>query len=69
MCIKTCLLLLLPAGPVLEIRIRNWLAVLLKMDIFRLLISVPIENVQEIWPTKMDFGRSNAEIGWKMANG
>ena len=44
-------------------------AVFLKMDIFRLLISVPIENVQEIWPTKMDFGRSNAEIGWKMANG
>ena len=29
----------------------------------------PIVNVQEIWPTKMDFGWSNAEIGWKMANG
>ena len=39
------------------------------MDIFRVLIAVYIENVQEIWPTKMDFGRPNAEIGWKMANG
>ena len=29
----------------------------------------PIENVQEIWPTKMNFGRLNAEIGRKMANG
>ena len=28
-----------------------------------------IENVQKIWPTKMDFGRPNAEIGRKMANG
>ena len=34
-----------------------------------LLIAVPIENVQEIWPTKTDFGRLNAENGWKMANG
>ena len=34
-----------------------------------LLIAVPIENVQEIWPTKMDFGWPNAEIGRKMANG
>ena len=34
-----------------------------------LLIAVPIENVQEIWPTKMDFGRPNAKIGRKMANG
>ena len=34
-----------------------------------LLITVPIENVQEIWPTKMDFGWPNAEIGQKMANG
>ena len=34
-----------------------------------LLIAIPIEKVQEIWPTKMDFGRPNAEIGWKMANG
>ena len=23
----------------------------------------------EIWPIKIDFGRPNAEIGWKMANG
>ena len=29
----------------------------------------PIENVQENWPTKMDFGRPNAEIGRKMVNG
>ena len=29
----------------------------------------PIENVCKIWPTKMEFGQSNAEIGWKMANG
>ena len=28
----------------------------------------PIENVQKIWPTKMDFGRPNVEIGWKMVN-
>ena len=41
-----------------------------------LLTAVPIENVQEIWPTNMDFGqpnaevgRPNAEIGRKMANG
>ena len=34
-----------------------------------LLIAVPIENAQEIWPTKMDFGQPNAEIGRKMANG
>ena len=27
-----------------------------------------IENVCKIWPIKMDFGRPNAEIGWKMAN-
>ena len=54
---------------VLEIRIRNWSAVLLKMDIFRQLIAVPIQNVQEIWPTKMDFGQPNAENGREMANG
>ena len=34
-----------------------------------LLIAVPIENVQEIWLTKMDFGWLNAEIGQKMASG
>ena len=30
--------------------------------------AVPL-NLWEIWLTKMDFGRPNAEIGWKMANG
>ena len=39
------------------------------MIFFRLLIAVPIENVQEIWLIKMDFGQPNAEIGQKMANG
>ena len=39
------------------------------MDTFWLLIAVPTENVQEIWPTKMDYGWPNAEISWKMANG
>ena len=39
------------------------------MDIFWLLIAVPIESAQEIWPAKMDFSRPNAEIGRKMANG
>ena len=32
-------------------------------------IAVPIENVQQILVTKMDFGRPNTEIGQKMANG
>ena len=41
----------------------------LKIGYFMLLIAVPIENVQEIWPTKMAFGWPNAEIGRKMANG
>ena len=54
---------------VLEIRIRNWSVVFVKMNTFWLLIAVPTENVQEIWLTKMDYGRPNAEIGWKMANG
>ena len=54
---------------VLEIWIRNWLAIILKIGYFRLLIAVPIENVQESWPTKMDCGRPNAENGRKMANG
>ena len=36
---------------------------------YRLLIYCSIENVQEIWPTKMDFGRPNAEIDRKMAKG
>ena len=34
-----------------------------------ILIAVPIENVHEIWPTKMDFGQPNAKIDRKMANG
>ena len=54
---------------VLEIRKRNWSAVFVKMNTFWLLIAVPTENVQEIWLTKMDYGRPNAEIGRKMANG
>ena len=35
-----------------------------------LLIAVPIENVQEIWPTKTDFGGPNAELvgKWPMAD-
>ena len=36
---------------------------------YRLLLCCPIENVWEIWLTKMDFGWPNAEISWKMANG
>ena len=44
----------------------------LKIGFFRLLIGsdccCPIEVVHEIQPTKMDFGRPNAKIGWKMAN-
>ena len=51
---------------VLEIRIRNWSAIFLKIGYFRLLTAVPIENVQDIWLTKMHFGQPNAEIGQKM---
>ena len=40
----------------LEIRI------IFKMDVFKT-TDCPIENVQEIWPTKMDFGWPNAIIG------
>ena len=29
----------------------------------------PIEKVQEIWETKMDFGQPNTETSRKMANG
>ena len=36
---------------------------------YRLLHCCPIENVWEIWPIMIDFGRPNAEIGRKMANG
>ena len=54
---------------VLEIRIRNWSAVFLKIGYLQVTDCCPIENVQEIWPTKMDFGQPNAEIGQKMADG
>ena len=57
-----------------EIRIRNWSAVFKHLIFYRLLITVPLKiNVQEIWLvkilTKIDFGRPNAEIECKMANG
>ena len=38
------------------------------MIFYRLLNCCPIENVWEIWPIKIDFGQSNAEIGQKIAN-
>ena len=41
---------------------KNWI-------FHRLLHCCPIENVWEIWPIKIDFGRPNTEISWKMANG
>ena len=34
-----------------------------------LLHCYPIENVWEVRPIKIDFGRPNAEIGQKMASG
>ena len=52
-----------------EIRIRNWPAVFEDWIFSRLLHCCPIENVQEIWPIKIDFGQPNAEVGRKMANG
>ena len=54
----------------LEIRIRNWLAVFLKIGYSDVTDCCPIENVQEIWPTKTDFGWLNAEIvgKWPMAD-
>ena len=55
---------------VLEIRTRNWSAIFEDGMFYRLLITAcSIENVQEIWPIKKDFGRPNAEIGQKIANG
>ena len=69
MYVYVCMCVCMDGYAVLEIRIRNWSAVFLKMDFFRLLIVVPIGNVQEIWLTKMDFGKPNTEIGRKMANG
>ena len=53
---------------VLEIRIRNWLVIFLKMYVFYRLLIAAIENVQEIWPTKLDFGQPKTEIVWKMVN-
>ena len=49
--------------PVLEIRIRNCSAVF--KDILQVTDYCPIENVQEIWPTKIDFGWSKSKIGRK----
>ena len=40
-----------------------------KWIFYRLLLCCPVENVWEIWPIKIDFGRPNAEIGRKMASG
>ena len=48
---------------VLEVAISNWSVVFIS---YRLLNCCPIENV---WPMKTDFGRPNAEIDQKMANG
>ena len=56
-------------SPVLEIGSEIGRLFFRKWIFIRLLIAVTIENVQEIWPTKMDFGWPNAEIGRKMANG
>ena len=50
---------------VLEIRIRNYSAIFLKI---KFTDCCPTENVQESWPTKIHFGWPNAEIGWNMAN-
>ena len=55
---------------VLEVRIRNWLAVFFKYGLFyRLLKGCHIEHVWQLWPIKIDFDCPNAEIGPKMANG
>ena len=51
---------------VLEVAISNWSVVFIS---YRLLNCCPIENVWKIWPMKADFGRPNAEIDQKMANG
>ena len=45
---------------VLEIRIRNWSAVLKIGYFMGLLIAVPLKMYRKIWPTKMDFGQPNA---------
>ena len=41
----------------------------LRQNILQVTDCCPIENVQEIWPPKIDFGQPNTEIGQKMANG
>ena len=60
-------------GPVFSARNKDQKLVgcFLKIGYFYRLLTqrCPIEFIWEIWPTKMDFGRSNAEIGQKMANG
>ena len=53
---------------VLEIRIKNWLAIFKYVIFYRLLNYCLTEKVWEIWPIKIDFGRPNAEIGKKMAD-
>ena len=51
---------------VLEIRTRNRLAIFEHRISCRLIFNhFSIENVQEIWPTIMDFSLPNAEIGRK----
>ena len=58
---------LFPIPAVLEIRIRNWSAVFFENRIF--LGYWLLSPLKMYWPTKMNFGRPNTEIGWKMANG
>ena len=48
---------------VLEIRIRNWSVVFLKIGV------VDYCSIWEIWPTKINFSQPNAEISWKTADG
>ena len=49
--------------------LKSTVAVLMKLGYFQVPDCCPIENVQEIWPIKMDFGRPNTKIGQKIANG
>ena len=53
----------------LPISVKNWLAIFLKLRHFVGIDCRPIENVQQIWLIKMDFGWPNAKISQKMANG
>ena len=52
----------------LEIRMRNWSAVSLKIRCLQVTDCCAIENVQKISLTKVSFGHSNAKIVHKMAN-